>query len=137
MYEYIKRNLVRQDKGFQVLGMLLGEEFAQLRERDPQAVTATEFSIHELLRQLAVEREEVRELLGGDKLVKYAERLPKKTATELMGLAETVSRREQKSIRQAERNADLAFALLDQSKAMLTFLHDKVTEQVTPKNTNT
>jgi hypothetical protein len=137
VYEYIKRNLVRQDRGFQVLGMLLAEEFAQLRERDPQAVTATEFSIHELLRQLAVEREEVRELLGGEKLIQYATRLPKTTAEELLGLAETVSRREQTSIRQAERNADFAFALLDQSKAMLGFLHDKVTEQVTPKNTNT
>ncbi len=137
MYEYIKKNLVRQDRGFQVLAMLLAEEFAQLRKRDPQAVTATEFSIHELLRQLAVEREEVRELLGGEKLVQYATSLRKKTAAELLGLAETVSSREQTSIRQAERNADFAFALLDQSKAMLGFLHDKVTEQVTPKNNNT
>ena len=56
MIERILSNLGRQHGAVRLLEVLLSEEFSHLSERNPGAVASVEFSIQELLRQLAVER---------------------------------------------------------------------------------
>ena len=56
MFAQIQGNLNRQLKGLELLVSLMEEEFELLCNRDTDAVATLEFSIHELLRQLAVER---------------------------------------------------------------------------------
>ena len=57
MYDIILGNLDRQARALKLLSSLLEEEFSLLVSRDTNAIMAQEFSIHELLRQLAVEKE--------------------------------------------------------------------------------
>ena len=63
MYSRIKANLTRQGRGMDLLQDLLQEEFSHLRDRDPDSATRLEFSIHELIRQLAVERVDLKKLV--------------------------------------------------------------------------
>ena len=69
MYSLIYGNLDRQAKALTLLGELLDEEFSLLLKHETEAVMGLEFSIHELLRQLAVEKETVIRRLGGGKVL--------------------------------------------------------------------
>lgn len=133
MFEYTHGNLVRQHKGLLVLEELVQEEFTHLRSNKPQDVTATEFSIHELMRQLAVERLELRKTLGGKRLKELMPMLPEEQQAVLGKLLEDIDVVEQRCARQASVNAKLALALHDQSQNLLDFIHD----QIKPKNQNT
>ena len=53
MFANIQDTLNRQDKALDLMKELLQEEFSLLMKRDTDAVMTIEFSIHELLRQLA------------------------------------------------------------------------------------
>ncbi|GFM37795.1 flagellar protein FlgN [Desulfovibrio psychrotolerans] len=133
MFSYANGNLVRQYKGLQVLDLLIREEFAQLRDNKPQEVTATEFAIHELMRQIAVERLELRKELGGKRLRELTPTLPEEEQVVLEQLLDDIDLLEQECARQASMNARLALALHDQNQHLLEFLHD----QVAPKAQNT
>ena len=65
MYDVILGNLDRQARALKLLSSLLEEEFSLLVKRDTDAIMAQEFSIHELLRQLAGEKESTLRRLGG------------------------------------------------------------------------
>ena len=59
MYAHIHGNLFRQLQGFKLLCSLLNEEFEGLTARHLDDVATLEFSIHELMRQLFVERQKL------------------------------------------------------------------------------
>ena len=65
MFANIQDTLNRQDKALDLMKELLQEEFSLLMKRDTDAVMTIEFSIHELLRQLATEKESIIQALGG------------------------------------------------------------------------
>ena len=71
-FEHIRGNLIRQQKGMELLRSLLEEEFSLLREGKTEDVVALEFSIHELLRQLAEERVAMRAIMQGTRVAEYA-----------------------------------------------------------------
>ena len=129
-YEHIRGNLVRQGKGMELLLELLEEEFSLLQKNDTEDVVALEFSIHELLRQLADERMEIKTIMQDTRVSEYAELLEEDRCAEIKGLLKSIDDAEQKAARQAGHNTRLSLALLDQSQSLLDFLHD----QVTPKN---
>lgn len=133
MFAFTHGNLIRQKKGMEVLLLLIEEEFAQLRGRKPQDVTATEFSIHELMRQIAAERLDLKKSLNGERLMTVLPMLPEEEQQALTSLLQELDDLEQECARKAERNADLALALHDQNQKML----DYISEQIRPKNTNT
>ena len=76
MFATIQDTLSRQDKALDLMKELLEEEFSLLTKRDTDAIMTIEFSIHELLRQLATEKESIIKALGGGRLKDYAQMLP-------------------------------------------------------------
>lgn len=132
MYERIHGNLVRQAKGMALLGQLLEEEFSLLQVRDSDSVMGLELAIHELMRQLAAERLEVRALLDGGKVLDYAALLSGDEEASLRELMRALDVTEQRCARQASFNAELSLALLDQSQELLDYLHRRL---VPPKPT--
>ncbi len=133
MFTQIHGNLVRQWKGLELLESLLEEEFGLLCARDTDAISSLEFSIHELLRQLAVERMDVKNTMQGTKALEYADLLPQEQGEAIRTLLSATDKSEQHCARMASHNAELSLALLDQSHALLTHLH----EAVTPKQQTT
>ncbi len=132
MFEYIHGTLTRQFKGLELLYSLLEEEFELLRKRDTDAVATLEFSIHELLRQVAQERVFLQNTLQGTKLMEYAKMLPEEDGQEVVRMFRLIDSLEQHCSRQAALNTELSLALLDQSQSLLVFLH----KQITPKQTS-
>ena len=125
-YEQIHGNLVRQRKAVELLCELLEEEFTLLRENKTEEVVALEFSIHELLRQIAAERMAVKEVMQSTRLVEYAGMLEPEQAEEIKALVKGIDDAEQASARQASHNTRLSLALLDQSQELLDFLQEQV-----------
>ena len=133
MHEYILSGLQRQHKAMELLQNLLLEEFDLLVARDTDAVAQLEFSIHELLRQIASEKIQVIDLLGGQKARDYARSLAEDAQDAVLELLETLDGFEQRCARQAAQNAELSLSLLDQSRALLNTLHARIS----PKTGNT
>lgn len=133
MFQRIHDTLHRQQQALIVLGDLLEEEYHLLIQHDTQAVVALEFSIHELIRQLAQEKSSIVTMLGGGKVLDYAQMLPEEDGEKIRALFQGIDRGEQRSARQASINTELSLALLDQSQATMTALH----EQVVPKTSFT
>ena len=127
MFAHIQGNLTRQFKALELLETLLEEEFELLRARNTSAVTTLEFSIHELLRQIAVERVDLKTTMQGTALLEYASMLPDEEGTEVRRLFHLIDSLEQRCARHASRNTELSLALLDQSQALLVHLHDQIT----------
>ncbi len=125
MYQQILGSLDRQNKALLLLRELLEEEFSLLMTRDTDGVMQVEFSIHELLRQLALEKESVIHGLGGGKVRDYADMLPQEQGEPLRDLWQQVDDNEQASARQATLNTQLSLGLLDQSEQLLNFLHSR------------
>lgn len=128
MYQKISQSLFRQSKALLLLGDLLEEEYGLLLGRDTRSVANLEFSIQELIRQLAVEKTFVIRLLEHRPVREYAASLNEEDRDNLMQLFEEVDRSEQIASRHASRNAQLSLALLDQSTHHLRVL----TSQVVP-----
>ena len=126
MHEYIVSGLQRQYKAMELLRNLLLEEFDLLVARDTEAVAHLEFSIHELLRQIASEKMDVIRLLGGQKARDYAQSLAEDARDAVLELLETLDGFEQHCARQASQNAALSLSLLDQSHALLNTLHSHI-----------
>ncbi len=134
MSRNIIESLSRQEKGFALLRELLQEEYELLRKRKPQDISVLELSIHELMAQLMAERKGLIKILGGKKLSKYVAWLKTKNLPEgknnpvtiIETILASLTRLEQRCARQGEANTQLAFALMDQSKELLDFLHDQI-----------
>ena len=133
MYEQIFSGLQRQHKAMELLQSLLLEEFDLLVARDTEAIAHLEFSIHELLRQIASEKMQVIRLLDGQKARDYAQSLAEDARDAVLDLLRTLDGLEQHCARQAAQNADLSLNLLDQSRTLLTTLH----AQISPKTGGT
>ena len=129
MFEIIRNNLDRQCLGLELLASLLDEEFSLLMEHNTAEIMSIELSIHELIRQLATEKREVRTLLGGGLVRDYAAMLMDDDKAELLALWQAIDTSEQACARKASQNAELSLALLDQSKSMLNYLHKQVQPQ--------
>lgn len=132
MHDLITNNLTRQFKGMELLSSLLEEEFQLLFNRDTDAVTALEFSIHELLRQIAVERMDLKSIMQGTRLLEYATLLPEEDGETVRRLYHLIDALEQRCSRQATHNTELSLALLDQSQDLLVFLHNQIQPKQTP-----
>lgn len=128
MYRRIKESLNRQDKALSLLRDLLEEEYGILLGRDTNAIASLEFSIQELIRQIAVEKALVIRSLGGKRVLEFAQTLPEEDSKSLETLFQAVDAGEQVVSRQASKNAQLSLALLDQSTNTLQAL----TSQVVP-----
>jgi len=126
MFDIIYGNLDRQARGLALLHSLLCEEYDLLCERKAEEVMTLEFSIHELMRQLAVEKQEVRTLLGGGRLLDYAAMLDEEQSGALREMWRLADEYEQVCARQATQNCQISLALLDVSSEMLECLHSRV-----------
>jgi flagellar biosynthesis/type III secretory pathway chaperone len=129
MFAQIQGNLTRQFKALELLYSLLEEELELLCKRDTDAVSSLEFSIHELLRQLAVERVELKNSMQGTSLLEYSSLLPDEEAQDVRKLFYLIDSLEQHCSRQATQNAELSLALLDQSQSLLAFLYEQISQQ--------
>ena len=124
MIERILSNLGRQHGAVRLLEVLLAEEFSHLSERNPGAVASVEFSIQELLRQLAVERRSLQAHYAAldpaaKRLADVIDRFDpasRETAQSLYAAIDTV---EQRSAKQATRNYTMALGLYDLTKSSL------------------
>lgn len=128
MYQRIRESLNRQDKALCLLRDLLEEEYGILLGRDTKAIASLEFSIQELIRQIAVEKALVIRSLNGKRVMEFAQTLPEENSKQLEALFQAVDAGEQIVSRQASKNAQLSLALLDQSTQTLQAL----TSQVVP-----
>ncbi len=133
MHNAIYESLSRQDKALCLLRDLLEEEYNALLGRDTDAVVSLEFSIQELIRQLAVEKTSVIKSLGGMRAVEYSNMLPDDLGPALRELLQDIDKSEQAVARQASRNTNLSLALLDQSSRTLQAL----TSQAMPPKAET
>lgn len=138
MLERIHANLDRQNKALALLFTLLEEEFSLLRNREAPEVSRIEFSIQELLRQIAVERSSLREMVGAMKpgakrLAALLPGLPAEEAAALSASLRRIDRAEQVCAVQAEKNTIMAQALAEQSRSLLNYLH----QEIQPKSADT
>lgn len=138
MLQRIRENITRQQKGLIVLHTLLEEEFTHLTGHDPKAVTGSEFAIQELLRQLAAERLFLKNMVTAavpeaSSMSELIATLDPEQAAEFNEIMEIVDGLEQRCAIQADKNAQLAFALAGQSQKLLEYMHNKIK----PKATNT
>jgi hypothetical protein len=127
----IEESLFRQMKGFELLQMLLGEEYALLRGKDPQLITQIEFSIQELVQQLSNERKLLVKQLKGRRIKQFLAALPatpkaQAVSERILGLANAVDALEQTCARLAKKNKQLVLALMDQSQEVVDFLYAKL-----------
>jgi hypothetical protein len=127
MYTEILGNLTRQAKGLELLEALQLEEFGLLMSLNMEEVGVLEFSVHELLRQLAVERDDLKKTMQGVKVMDYASMLPEEEGRRVRAMCKIIDAGEQRCARQAERNSSISLALLDQSHRLMTSLHERIT----------
>ena len=125
MYSQIYGNLNRQSKGLQLLSALLEEEFAYLSERRMDDVASIEFSIHELIRQLIAEREEIINIMQGVKARQYAEMLPPDEGAAMNKLLDELEENEQSCAKQSSLNSEMSLSLLDQGQQLMDFLYTR------------
>jgi hypothetical protein len=130
MFDLIHGNLIRQFKGLELLGSLLEEEFELLRQRDTDSIATLEFSIHELLRQIAQERMNLKDTLQTTTLKDFAGILPEEQGVEVLRLYHLIDALEQSCSRQATYPTELSLALLDQSQSLLVQLHRQISPRL-------
>ena len=133
MYTTVHTSLIRQSKALTLLCELMEEEYQTLLGHNTDAVVALEFSIQELIRQLAAEKATIMKALAGVRAKEYAATLPQAEGAALLDLLTVIDRAEQEAARQATRNSQLSLALLDQSSRTLQAL----TSQVMPPKAET
>lgn len=131
MTRYFEENLSRQIHALELLASLLEEEFADLRDRKPQDVSALEFSIQELMRQIGMERKSLRAMIeaafpGMRRVREIVSVLPAEASAHLADLLRELDRQEQICAIQADKNRQLAMGLYDQSMRLLKQLHQAV-----------
>lgn len=138
MSRYVLQNLHRQKQALFLLSHLLDEEFQHLSKSDPQSVATVEFSIQELLRQIAVERQELKQYIRNlDPSLPAIRDLPilvdPSCQEDVRTMLRDIDRQEQECGRKAAQNAVIAKGLMDQNQALLDYL----TNEIVPKNGHT
>jgi len=128
MIQSIQANLSRQIRALELLFDLMEEEFADLCARRPQNVSALEFSIQELMRQIAMERQSLRAIIhaaypGKKRVREIVQDLDSEDAEKLSEQLKNLDRVEQLCAIQADKNHQLAMGLYDQSLKLLKQLH--------------
>lgn len=131
MLERIEANVTRQEKALSLLNMLQEEEFSLLGKFDPQEVSALSLSIQELIRQILVERTElrnfVRQLDPERRLKDILAGREDEQALRILGRLELLGKLEQVCARAAERNQLMAAGLLSQATGYIKFFQDSLT----------
>ncbi len=127
MYQRIHTALIRQRQAMKLLVELLEEEYMLLRSRQTNEVVAIEMSVHELIRQMAQEKSEVKSMLDGGRVRVYADLLPEEQGNCIRELFQEIDMYEQQAARKASRNAQLSLAFLDQSQKLMQELHSHIT----------
>ena len=136
MQNIILGSLIRQAKGTELLCLLLREEYALLREGQPDKVAGIEMGIQELIRQLVREREFLvsrLQLAELDKLGVLLDTLGPGDRLVFETWQAKIITHEQDSGQLASINADLAMALWKQSGVLLSHFQN----QVAPRERNT
>lgn len=138
MAQTILQNLHRQKQALFLLSHLLEEEFQHLSNSDPQAVASVEFSIQELLRQIAVERQELKNTIRQiDPALPGIRELPlildEPSREQARDMLCQIDLQEQTCARKAAQNAETTRGLMDQNQVLLEFL----TNEIRPKNGHT
>jgi flagellar biosynthesis/type III secretory pathway chaperone len=138
MQKVILQSLARQAKGLELLGTLLDQELRLLKTDAPQAVAGLEFSIQELLRQIASEKACVawcmRKMgVEAAKLAGVKDRFAHDHRVRLEELLADIDKQQQECARKAAMNAEIAKALQEQSNSLLSFFR----QQVIPKSQHT
>jgi flagellar biosynthesis/type III secretory pathway chaperone len=136
--QHIESNLRRQLEALKVLRFLLEEEFEHLSASGSGRLAENQLAIQELMRQIVFEREDMVRLVRRvkPKHRRLTQILPLVRGDQKGVLQDWIKRiDEQEKIcsKQAEHNADLAMALVEQSQALLDFMQ----EQVKPQTSNT
>jgi hypothetical protein len=123
----ILANLSRQKLAMDLLAVLLEEEFSLLASRDTAGVTSLEFSLQELLRQMAAERFGLRRLYAAmdpkaKRLADLLDRFDPEARRRVEGLLATIDKTERRCSDQATRNYRMALGLYDVTKSCLDHL---------------
>ena len=84
MHTTVHTSLIRQSKALALLCELMEEEYQTLLGHNTDAVVALEFSIQELIRQLAAEKATVMKALAGVRVTEYAATLPQAEGAALL-----------------------------------------------------
>ena len=131
MLQLIQANLSRQVHALELLSALLEEEFAALMDRRPQDVSVLELSVQDLMRQLMVERLQLRRFIGTgfpgmERLRDVMAKLPAEIAAKISADLVDLDKNEQLCAMQADKNRQLALGLYDQSMQLLTHLHKAI-----------
>ncbi len=134
MIRLIEENLVRQNKAMLLMSFLLEEEFSRLTSLKPHAISQVELSIQELMRQIAAERMSLRNYVkqANPKVTRVREliaTLDEKNGEKFSSLLKMLQDTEQKCGVQAAKNHQMAMALRDQSKNLLSFMHNQIKPQ--------
>lgn len=136
MVERMLENMRRQKAALDLLVELLHEEAATLRAGDPHGVSRVEMSIQELIRQVSVERADLKALAqarvpGNQRLDALLAELADHEARPLREMLVEIDRCEQRCAMLSAMNAELAMALHDQSRGLMDYLKDIITPQRT------
>lgn len=127
----IEYNLIRQQKALKLLHSLLCKEYMHLRGREQSELAGEQLGIQELIRQLAEEREElsglIRKMAGCEmNLEQFVLQLPGEDREVFSRLLRGIKKQEDLCSGQAEKNADLALALVEQSQQLMDFLQQRI-----------
>ena len=131
----ISNSLFRQHQGLQLLQELLQEEHSQMVEKGDSGELAThELSIQELLRQLLKEREEVHLGIGNltspqNRVSDILHLFPEQEKERVSSILEELNKLEAECNKQAEINADIAMALVEQSNNLLEYFNKQLWPQ--------
>lgn len=145
--QQVKNNLIRQHKALQLLYSLLREEFDNLVSRDKSKLARQELAVQELMRQLAIEKSDLSRLCkqglaekglpeAKGPFVAYLSSLPEEMQGPLEVQIQGLKQQEKACASQAMLNADLVMGLLDQSRRLLDFMRQTISNSL-PKDTYT
>jgi hypothetical protein len=131
MIARILESLTRQERALTVLAQLLAEEFSLLAARDATGVTSLEFSIQELLRQLAVERGALGRIYpavapGAARLADVIDRFDAGARARALALLAAIERGEKRCSTLSSRNYQMALGLYDVTKSCLSHLQTRL-----------
>jgi len=124
-------SLTRQERALNLLADLLSEEFSLLANRDASEVTSLEFSIQELLRQLAVERSALQALYGmtrsgAKRLADVMDGFDTASRMRAEALLVAIERTEKRCTTQSTNNYKMALGLYDTTRNCLGYLQTQL-----------
>ena len=131
MIARILASLGRQVRALELLEELLGEEFSLLSQHDAHGVTGLEFSIQELLRQIAGERTSLHGLYAGvepsaRQLTDLFGRFDDASREAAEGLLAAIGAVEKRCSIAGSRNYQMALGLYDTTKSCLDYLQSRL-----------